>query len=103
VLDTSTRGERGFHVRALLQLARVLADAPNEHAKALFHFAEAERLALQLGMPPWAALALQGAGMLHVQQGDELLATRAFDAALAIWKRLEAPARIAEVMRHRPQ
>jgi predicted ATPase/class 3 adenylate cyclase len=97
VRDTAACGERGFYVRALLQLACILADLPAERKLALARYAEAEHHAQQLGMPPWAALALQGAGAVHAALQQPQQANACFEAARAIWHRLEVPARLAEL------
>jgi tetratricopeptide (TPR) repeat protein len=99
VNDTQRCGERGFHVRALVQLARVLTDMPGQRDRALATCIEAETSATQLGMPPWAALARQGAGRLYAAGGDKVEAAQAYAVASAIWHRLEVPARILEVAR----
>lgn len=99
VADTAACGERGFHVRALIQLARVLCDQPEQHKLALARYAEAEHQALQLGMPPWAALAIQGAGTVHAAQRNKHQAAQCYDTARALWQKLEVPARIDEIDR----
>lgn len=99
--ETAACGERGFHVRALIQLARVLSDLPAKRGRALLHYADAEHQALQLGMQPWAALAVQGAGAAHAAQGDKERAAQCFDTARALWQRLGASARVEELEQFR--
>ena len=103
VRDTAACGERGFHVRALVQLARVLADIASERTRALSIYGDAEARARQLGMSPWIALALQGAGRVHAALGDPADAERAYAAASDVWSRLEVPARVAQLARHRAE
>ncbi len=97
VQDTLACGEPGFHVRALLQLARVLAGKPGGHEAALAAYRDALARARELEMSPWCALALQGAATLHAERGERALAADGYDAALRIWSELGAPARVEQV------
>ncbi|HKP62164.1 MAG TPA: adenylate/guanylate cyclase domain-containing protein [Polyangiales bacterium] len=97
VRETAACGERGFHVRALVQLGRVLGDRSQDRRRALDVYSEALALARQLDTAPWCALALQGKAGVHSAEGQLAAAAEAFDAALEIWRRVEAPARVAQV------
>jgi tetratricopeptide (TPR) repeat protein len=95
--DTQRCGERGFEVRAQLQVAAALAASVGRQADAAHAYAQALERAQALGMPPWAALALTGCAALHEAAGQNERADAALSAALQIWVELDAPARAAEV------
>jgi tetratricopeptide (TPR) repeat protein len=95
--DAETHGERGFHVRALLQYAAALAARSDTHDAAERAYHRALALAQPLGMQPWAALAQQGLAAVYRARGQHQLAHTALDAALAIWRTLGVPRRIAQV------
>ena len=95
--DAEIHGERGFHVRALLQYAAALAARSDTHADAERAYQRALALAQLLGMQPWAALVQQGLAAVHRARGQHQLAHSALQAALAIWRTLAVPRRIAQV------
>jgi class 3 adenylate cyclase/tetratricopeptide (TPR) repeat protein len=97
VQETARCGERGFHVRALIQLADVLADQAEHGARALAVYPDALERARALGMRPWAALAWQGMGRVHRARSADELAAGAFDCAHELWTELQAPKRLAQV------
>jgi ATP/maltotriose-dependent transcriptional regulator MalT len=94
--ETAGCGERGFHVRALLQLADVLVDQ-EDCERALELYADARVRAQTLGMRPWIALAWQGTARVHRARAADAEATFAFDRAVEIWTALDAPRRLAQI------
>ncbi|MET0389713.1 MAG: adenylate/guanylate cyclase domain-containing protein [Polyangiales bacterium] len=104
VQETEARGERGFGVRAHIQLADVLAVAardPAEQQRALILYEEAAARAAQLGMPPWTALALQHSARIHASRRDTARAADSLARAHVLWTQLAAPARVSQVERLR--
>jgi class 3 adenylate cyclase/tetratricopeptide (TPR) repeat protein len=97
VRDTEAVGERGFHVRALLQYAAALGATAGREPQAALTFNRALEQAEQLGMWPWMALAHHGLAKLHETAGQRELAIGALQPALRIWRQLDAAARVAQV------
>lgn len=101
--EAQDHGERAFYVRALLQHAAAVLRSPDGCADAVREYGRALKLAHQLGVQPWAALARQGLAQAHRLQGRLDLADEALASALAGWRELQAPARVAQVEALRAQ
>jgi tetratricopeptide (TPR) repeat protein len=97
VLDTRSLGEHGFHVRALLHYAAALSATAGKYEQAMSCYSEAFQTAERLGMVPWMAFVQQGRAQLHALEGNRGEAQRAFDSAIALWRSLDAPARIVQL------
>jgi hypothetical protein len=97
VQDTEACGEVGFHVRALLQYAAVLAAIEGERAEAARTYTLAIDRARQLGMRPWIALAQQGLARLHQAEGRGDAAAALNEAALQFWRESNAHARVEQL------
>ena len=93
VQETSACGERGFHVKALVQLGDVLADDPAHSGLALQVYDQALTRARELGMQPYVAFALGGMSRLLARRGEGQRAESLRREAAALWTQLGAPAR----------
>jgi class 3 adenylate cyclase/tetratricopeptide (TPR) repeat protein len=95
--ETKLYGERGFHVQALIQLADVLAELPEERERALRVYGDALDQATTLGMRPWMARAWHGIARAHDARNAAGPAAAAFRSAIELWSELEAPKRVASI------
>ncbi len=92
---TRTVGERAYHVCALVQLGDVLARLAGQGDRVAHVYERAADEARALGMLPYVAFALEGRARVHAMGGAREPARVCLDSAEAIWRRVDAPARVS--------
>jgi len=90
---TAEVGEHGYHVCALITLARVLCGLPGHEQQAEKVFVQAREKSMDLHMAPFEAFAREGLAQIHSRSGDNQAAASELREAARLWGQLGAGVR----------